>query len=117
MCSSDLAVLFALIMGLITLAYTASGIGNKKVTTRTMRITIPEDLDYTDVFEDLFKKYTSQCDLLSVKTTNMGSLFRLTYDLTLVSPEKEKAFIDDLRCRNGNLEITMARPIGGSGEL
>lgn len=110
-------ILFVIIISLVNLLYTASGIGNKKDTQRTMRITIPEDLDYTNVFNDLFEQYTSKYDLLSVKTSNMGSLFKLTYDLNLNNTEEEKLFIDDIRCRNGNLEITMAKQSNLAGEL
>lgn len=74
-----------------------------------MHITIPEDLDYTGVFEDLLNEYASKWELVQVKTTNMGSLFRLTYNLTLRTGAKEKELIDKLRCRNGNLEITVSK--------
>ena len=73
-----------------------------------MRVTIPENLDYTGIFDDLFAAYTTTHELVSVKTTNMGSLFRLTYDLTLRDADKEKELIDKLRCRNGNLEISIS---------
>lgn len=102
-------VLFALILSLISFIYARLElwINRKPVSDKTMIITIPEDLDYTDVFEDLMKKYTEQYELVHVKTTNMGSLFKLTYHLQLKEVTKEKAFIDELRCRNGNLEIVM----------
>ena len=82
-----------------------------------MRITIPEDLDYTGVFDDIFAEYTRQCSLTSVKTTNMGSLFRLTYDITLKDASREKEMIDKLRCRNGNLEISVSRQETAPAEL
>ena len=75
---------------------------------RILRITVPEDLDYPTVFDDLIEKYTSTCKLTDVKTTNLGSLNRLTYELTMRQPGMEKQFIDELRCRNGNLEISMS---------
>ena len=65
--------------------------------------------DYTGVFEDLLKTYTSSWKLVQVKTTNMGSLYRLTYNLTLRRANSERELIDQLRCRNGNLEITMSK--------
>lgn len=111
------AALFSIIVNLVILIYTASNMGEGKSTQRIMKITIPEDLDYTEAFEDLFEDYTKQCDLLTVKTTNMGSLFKLTYDLTLTDISMEKDFIDDLRCRNGNLEILMSRQASVAGEL
>ena len=73
-----------------------------------IRITIPEDLDYPNVFDDLFGKYTSEYELVKVKTINMGSMFRLTYNISLKDLKKEKEFIDQIRCRNGNLEITVS---------
>ena len=90
--------------------YNSIDFGTQKQNSRykTLHITIPEDLDYTGVFDDLFSQYTSACELTSVKTTNMGSLFKLTYQMTLRSPNAEKALIDELRCRNGNLEISIS---------
>ncbi|MEG2378532.1 MAG: DUF4956 domain-containing protein, partial [Clostridia bacterium] len=84
---------------------------------RLMRITIPEDLDYNGIFDDLLQKYTKRSELLAVKTTNMGSLFKLTYDITLLHAEEEKKFIDELRCRNGNLEISISMHETAAGEL
>lgn len=103
------AFIFAIIINTVILIYSASSIGEGKNTQRTMRITIPEDLDYQDVFDDLFAYYTQEHSLISVKTTNMGSLFRLTYDIMLTDIKEEKEFIDSLRTRNGNLEIVMAK--------
>lgn len=80
-------------------------------------ITIPEDLDYSGVFDKILKKYTTDYEVVQIKTTNMGSLFKLTYNLTLKNPTTEKEFIDEIRCRNGNLEITMCRQETVVGEL
>ena len=80
---------------------------------RDLKITIPEDMDYTDLFDDLFDSYTSQHTLTSVKTANMGSLFNLRYRVRLKDVKREKAFLDDLRCRNGNLEIACAHVSAG----
>lgn len=101
-------LLFTLILGLINLLYVRIGLGEKKHghLDKTMDITIPEDLNYTEIFTDLFEKYTTSYELVRVKTTNMGSLFKLTYHFTLNNVTDEKIFIDDLRCRNGNLEIS-----------
>lgn len=66
---------------------------------KILRITIPEDLDYNELFDDLFEKYTTHSDTISVKTSNMGSMFKLTYNITLKDPANEKEFIDALRCR------------------
>ena len=80
-------------------------------------ITIPEDLDYSNVFEDVFVIYATSYELIRVKTTNMGSMFRLTYNLTLKDTTKEKEMIDQLRCRNGNLEITISKQDNSVEEL
>lgn len=113
------AVLFALILGGMLMLYTVSGFGKKAASNldKTMRITIPEDLDYTGVFDDLFLEYTSKYEVVKVKTTNLGSLFKLTYNLTLKDNSKEKEFIDKLRCRNGNLEISVSRQETATMEL
>lgn len=105
------AVLFTLIMCGMFLLYDSLdlGAGKKKDLYKTLNVTIPEDLDYTGVFDDIFTEYTIEHNLSRVKTTNMGSMFRLTYDITLKDAAGEKEMIDRLRCRNGNLEITVSR--------
>lgn len=105
------ALLFTLILCLVNFLYSKTKFGEKSGDTleKKLHITIPEDLDYTGVFDDLLAKYTSECELMSVKTTNMGSLFKLTYNLTLRASAQEKEFIDSLRCRNGNLEIMLTK--------
>ena len=84
---------------------------------KTLHITIPEDLDYSDVFDEPLREFTREYELTSVKTTNMGSLFRLTYNITLRDSRTEKSLIDRLRCRNGNLEITVSKQETDIGEL
>ncbi|MDY4783602.1 DUF4956 domain-containing protein [Pygmaiobacter massiliensis] len=113
------AALFTLILIAVTLLYQSLGLGAKGSTAleKIMRITIPEDLDYSGVFDDLFEAYTTYCEVVNVKTTNMGSLFNLTYNLTLKEASKEKEFIDQLRCRNGNLEISISRQEMNTCEL
>ncbi len=105
-----LAAVFALIMCLFNTFLTVLGLGGRKneLLSKHLRITVPEDLDYTGVFDDLFEKYTREHRLLSVKTTNLGSLNRLEYAITLRQAGSEKAMIDELRCRNGNLEISIS---------
>ena len=105
------AVLFAVVISAATLLYNKFDFGSQKNAERykVLNITIPEDLDYTGAFDEVLNKYTSSHELIQVKTTNMGSLFRLTYNLVLNSPEAEKELIDKLRCRNGNLEISVSR--------
>ena len=69
------------------------------------------------MFDEILREYASSWELVQVKTTNMGSLYRLTYNLTLRSPGREKEFIDKLRCRNGNLEIAVSRQETAIAEL
>lgn len=113
------AALFTVIMGVLFALYNVIdfGVSRRMSVHKSVRITIPEDLDYTTVFDDIFKEYTTACQLVKVKTTNMGSMFRLTYDLTLRDASKEKEFIDKLRERNGNLEIMVSREETQTGEL
>ena len=105
------AVLFTVIMCVIFVLYNCLDFGSKKnaATFKTFNITIPEDLDYTGVFDDIFAEYTRSHDLIRVKTTNMGSMFKLTYNVELTDASREKEMIDKLRCRNGNLEIAVSK--------
>ena len=105
------AFLFTGVLSLASMLYTRLDFGASKNDSRykTLSITIPEDINYSDAFQDVFEQYTTSCQLMRVKTTNMGSLFRLTYNLTLRDAENEKEMIDQLRCRNGNLEISVSR--------
>lgn len=113
------ALLFTVIMCLFSIVYSHLDFGCRKnaETYKTLNITIPEDLDYTGVFEPVLSEYTSFCELVRVKTTNMGSLFRLTYNLTFRDASREKEMIDKLRCRNGNLEITVSKQETTAAEL
>ncbi len=78
---------------------------------KILKITIPENLDYTTVFDTIFTKYTKKVELEQVKTTNMGSMFDLSYRVTLLKEVSEKEFIDDLRTKNGNLKIILTHPL------
>ena len=113
------ALLFTIILSAVFVLYNSLSLGSKKNAElyKSLRIVIPEDLDYSGVFEDLFSQYTKNYELTQVKTTNMGSMFRLTYDIVLKDPQKEKEFIDKLRCRNGNLEITVSKQATVNTEL
>lgn len=113
------AVISALLLGCCSICYTHFGFGIPKAAGRmkTLHITIPEHLDYTQIFDSLLGEYTTSHEILSVKTTNMGSLFKLTYQITLKELDKEKQLIDELRCRNGNLEIMITRQETGVYEL
>ncbi|MBQ2622961.1 DUF4956 domain-containing protein [Candidatus Saccharibacteria bacterium] len=77
---------------------------------RVLKVVIPEDLDYEDVFEEVFKKYTSRSKLVRMKTMNMGSLYKLTYDVKLRHGVKEKEFLDEIRVKNCNLKVLLSEP-------
>jgi uncharacterized membrane protein YhiD involved in acid resistance len=82
-----------------------------------LRITIPEDINFTGVFDDLFEKYTTRATLISVKSANMGSLYKLTYRIEMKNDNEMRDFIDDIRIRNGNLEIALFKIDVNSEEL
>lgn len=103
------AVVFVIIMEIVNVVLTLSSFGDRPELERSLRITIPESLDYTDVFEEIFDKYVTKCELVNVKTSSMGSLFKLEYRIRLKDSGTEKDMIDELRCRNGNLEIMCSR--------
>ena len=105
------AVLFTVILGGANMLYSGLNLGGHKNAQKykVLNITIPEDLDYSEIFDDIFAEHTTAWELVRVKTTNMGSLYRLTYNITLKAGAKEKEMIDAIRCRNGNLEISVSR--------
>lgn len=77
---------------------------------RVLKVVIPEDLDYDEVFSEVFKRYTRHAELVRMKTVNMGSLYKLTYDITLKHGVKEKAFLDEIRVKNCNLKVLLSQP-------
>ena len=105
------AVLFAVVMCLVFILYNRLDFGEKRnaAVFKAFTVTIPEDLNYTTVFDDIFAEFTRSHELVRVKTTNMGSMFKLTYHVELTDATREKEMIDKLRCRNGNLEIAVSR--------
>lgn len=113
------AVLFTTIMCGMFILYNRLDFGARRNAAlyKAMTITIPEDLDYSEVFDDIFSEYTTQSDLVRVKTTDMGSLFKLTYNIVLRDPKREKEMIDKIRCRNGNLEIAVSSQDTAAAEL
>ena len=105
-----LAALFVIVICAIMVISNFVNIKEKDDLQRELKITIPEDLNYAHEFDDLFGKYTKQAKLMNVKTTNMGSLYKLSYRVELKSEDDVQAFIDELRCRNGILEIAVMIP-------
>ena len=106
-----LAALFFVILGGVLLLLTALRFGQRAPAERTLKITIPETLDYESLFDDLLEKYTKSHTLLRVKTSNMGTLYELEYRITLRTEQIPKEFLDELRCRNGNLNIVCGREL------
>ena len=106
-----IAVVFFVIIAAFMLVLTATRFGSGASDERELKITIPENLDYDGLFDDLFQKYTRCADLDRVKTTNMGTLYELSYKITLRDGVSSKQFLDELRERNGNLSIVCGKPV------
>lgn len=112
------AALFALVIGLILLLFSAlQGKTGGVEEELELRITIPEDLNGRGILEPVLEQYAARFRLLNIRTSNMGSLYKLTYALTLKAGSSETAMINDLRCRNGNLEISLSLRESRSTEL
>lgn len=104
-----LAVLFFVVMAAFVLALSTLRFGAGNEQERELKITIPENLDYEGLFDDLFETYTRSARLERVKTSNMGTLYELDYRVVLRDAQAPKEFLDQLRCRNGNLNIVCGR--------
>ncbi|MCR5293905.1 MAG: DUF4956 domain-containing protein [Lachnospiraceae bacterium] len=102
-----LALLITVFVGLFIFILNKSSLKVNNSPERLLRITIPEDLNYPEVFDDLLGRYTLRSELIQVKTTGMGTMYELSYAVYLKDPNESKAFIDELRCRNGNLGIIL----------
>lgn len=101
------AVVFTLILCLVMFILYQTRFRTKETDCKILSITIPEDVDYEHALEDIFEQYTSRHELKRIKTASLGSLFQLYYEVELLPSKSTKAFIDDLRCRNGNLNIQL----------
>lgn len=104
-----LALVFFAVVAAVFVLLTLCHFGGNTAGERTLKITIPENIDYEGVFDDLLARYTKEYTLDKVKTTNMGSLFELHYRVVFRDAGVPKAFLDELRCRNGNLPIVCGR--------
>ncbi len=111
------AALLTIAIGLASLLMIQLHFGDQDVNNRRLKVTMPENLDYNEVFDDLFAAYTKRAELKKVKTTNLGSMFELHYEVTLRDPTQEKQFIDAIRTRNGNMNILLTRTPGNNEEL
>lgn len=105
------AALFTMIVSLIIVGLSAFNFGESKTTTHKLTILVPEDLDYTTAFDKIFDKYLTRFSLEKSKTTNMGSLFELTYFVNMKSDTNEKEFIDKIRIKNGNLKVALSHQL------
>ena len=108
-----LALVFTIIVGIANVIFVLSPLGGAAThqADKTLKVTIPEDLNYCGTFDDLFSQYTTKAELAEAKTTNMGALYQLTYDITLKDVTQEKTLLDALRTRNGNLQVSCGRPV------
>lgn len=104
------AVIITAIVCALFLILSKTSFGESDHGEKHLKVIIPEQLDYTEIFDDLFKQYTKKASLEKVKTTHLGSMFELHYKIELKDMKEEKKFIDELRCRNGNLTIMCSRP-------
>ena len=102
-----LAVLFTFIVAVANVAYVLSPFGQPQQPSKVLNITVPEDLEFDGMFEDVLGRYTADHELIEVRTTNMGSLYQLEYALRLAQPGTEKQLIDEIRCLNGNLKVSL----------
>ena len=103
------SLIFFVLMAAFVLALGALRFGDERRDARYLKITIPENLDYETLFDDLFREYTSSHELVRVRTTNMGTLYELTYHIRLKDLSHTRSFIDEIRCRNGNLNVVCGR--------
>ena len=110
-----LGLVVVVLLSVIIILVNFLGTGLVKCECRQLRILIPEDMDYQGVFDDLFKEYAGKATLIKIKTTNMGTLYELTYHVYLKNDVNEKKFMDDIRCRNGNLTVILSKfePVQG----
>lgn len=102
-----IAVIFFVLASAFTLLLTGLRFGAVSRHEKQMKITLPENFEYEGLFDDIFEQYTDRCELIRVRTTNMGTLFELTYDVVLADSGISKKMIDELRTRNGNLNIVI----------
>ena len=109
------AIVITIIVSLVMFLLTKFNFGETKAEERKLKVVVPENLNYTEIFDDIFEKYTNRNTIIKSKTINLGSLYEITYEIELKDKNKEKEMIDEIRCRNGNLTINCAR-IGGTEE-
>ena len=104
------AAILTVVVGVFNVIYVTTPFGNAKTASKLLRVTVPEDLEFDGLFDAVLGNYTSRFELQNVQTTNMGSLYQLEYKIAMKAEGLEKAMIDELRCLNGNLKISLGNP-------
>lgn len=104
-----LAAVFTLLVGLANVVFVLTSFGRMRTEKKTLKITVPEDLDFEGVFDEVLSRYAEEFELTEVRTSNMGSLYLLEYEVRLKEEGTEKSMLDELRCLNGNLKISLGR--------
>ena len=104
-----LAVLFTAIIAVVNVVYVLSPLGRPREAEKTLKIVVPEDLEFDGIFDDALDRFAAEHELTEVTTSNMGSLYTLEYTLRLREPGMEKRLIDEVRCLNGNLKVTLGK--------
>ena len=112
-----IAIILVVIIEAMTMVFALTKFGESSPKRRTLKVSVPEELDYTEIFDDLFDKYTTRSELVKVKLKNLGTIFQLTYDINLKDVKEEKKFIDEIRVRNANLDVICSRTVTGADEL
>lgn len=110
------AITFTVMISFVIIVMTKLNIGENK-NVKNLKILVPEDLDYENMFDDIFDKYTKSVSLLKSKTVNMGSLYELEYEIELKKDIKSKELLDDIRVKNGNLKVSLSTPLIDYNEL
>ena len=112
-----IAIILVAVIEIMTIIFTLTKFGESSSKRRTLKVSIPEELDYTDIFDDIFEVYTEKVTLIKVKLKNLGTIFQLTYDIHLKDIKDEKKFIDEIRVRNANLDVICSRIVSNPEEL
>lgn len=112
-----LAVLFVAVVAVANLVYVLSPFGGKARIDKTLRIVVPEDFEYEGAFDGVLSRFASEHELVSVETTNMGSLYQLEYRVRLLRDGEQKKLLDEMRCHNGNLKVSLATTAGAKEVL
>ena len=112
-----IAIILVVLIEAMLIIFSLTKFGESSSKRRTLKVSIPEELDYTNIFDDLFEKYSTNHTLIKVKLKNLGTIFQLTYDVHLKDVKEEKKFIDEIRVRNANLDVICSRVITNSDEL